>query len=198
MKNINKYLFIIILSFIFFENSFAIQPYEFVQQTADEASEALNKRLSKEEKMEKLKIIAKKTVDITGIGYYSLGKHRKSLGEKEKKEYIEIFEKYFLKSFASRLAEYTDPKIRVESQKILNEKYTMVSSVLLATKDKPEIKIDWRVITKNPDKPLIIDVIIEGVSLAKVQREEFNSIIQNKDGDINALLLNLKKFISKD
>ena len=199
MKKINKYLFIIILSFIFFENSFAIQPYEFVQQTADEASEALNKRLSKEEKMEKLKIIAKKTVDITGIGYYSLGKHRKKLGEKEKKEYIEIFEKYFLKSFASRLAEYTDPKIRVESQKILNEKYTMVSSVLLATKDKPEIKIDWRVITKNPDNPLIIDVIIEGVSLAKVQREEFNSIIQNNDGDdINALLLNLKKFISKN
>ena len=198
MKNINKYLFIIILSFIFFENSFAIQPYEFVQQTADEASEALNKRLSKEEKMEKLKIIAKKTVDIKGIGYYSLGKHRKGLGEKEKKEYIEIFEEYFLKSFASRLAEYTDPKIRVESQKILNEKYTMVSSVLLASKDKPEIKIDWRVITKNPDKPLIIDVIIEGVSLAKVQREEFNSIIQNKDGDINALLINLKEFISKD
>ena len=198
MKKFNKYFFIIILSFIFFENSFAIQPYEFVQQTADEASEALNKRLSKEEKMEKLKIIAKKTVDITGIGYYSLGKHRKRLGEKEKKKYIEIFEKYFLKSFASRLAEYTDPKIRVESQKILNEKYTMVSSVLLATKDKPEIKIDWRVITKNPDKPLIIDVIIEGVSLAKVQREEFNSIIQNKDGDINALLINLKEFISKD
>ena len=198
MKKINKYLFIIILSFIFFENSFAIQPYEFVQQTADEASEALNKRLSKEEKMEKLKIIAKKTVDITGIGYYSLGKHRKGLGEKEKKEYIEIFEKYFLKTFSSRLAEYTDPRIRVDSQKILNEKYTMVSSVLLASKDKPEIKIDWRVITKNPDKPLIIDVIIEGVSLAKVQREEFNSIIQNKDGDINALLLNLKEFILKD
>ncbi len=198
MKKINKYLFIITLSFIFFENSFAIQPYEFVQQTADEASEALNKRLSKDEKMEKLKVIAKKTVDIKGIGFYSLGKHRKGLGEEEKKEYIEIFEKYFLKTFSSRLAEYTDPRIRVDSQKILNEKYTMVSSVLLASKDKPEIKIDWRVITKNPDKPLIIDVIIEGVSLAKVQREEFNSIIQNKDGDINALLINLKEFISKD
>ncbi len=198
MKKINKYLFIITLSFIFFENSFAIRPYEFVQQTADEASEALNKRLSKDEKMEKLKVIAKKTVDIKGIGFYSLGKHRKGLGEEEKKEYIEIFEKYFLKTFSSRLAEYTDPRIRVDSQKILNEKYTMVSSVLLASKDKPEIKIDWRVITKNPDKPLIIDVIIEGVSLAKVQREEFNSIIQNKDGDINALLINLKEFISKD
>ena len=198
MKKINKYFFIITLSFIFFENSFATQPYLFVQQTADEASEALNKRLSREDKMEKLMIIAKKTVDIKGIGFYSLGKHRKGLGEEEKKEYIEIFEQYFLKSFSSRLAEYTDPKIRVDSQKVLNEKYTMVSSVLLATKEKPEIKIDWRVITKNPDKPLIIDVVIEGVSLAKVQREEFNSIIQNKDGDINALLLNLKEFISKD
>ena len=198
MKKINKYFFIITLSFIFFENSFATQPYLFVQQTADEASEALNKRLSREDKMEKLMIIAKKTVDIKGIGFYSLGKHRKGLGEEEKKEYIEIFEQYFLKSFSSRLAEYTDPKIRVDSQKVLNEKYTMVSSVLLATKEKPEIKIDWRVITKNPDKPLIIDVIIEGVSLAKVQREEFNSIIQNKDGDINALLINLKEFISKD
>ena len=198
MKKINKYLFIITLSFIFFENSFAIQPYEFIQQTADEASEALNKRLSKEEKMEKLKVIAKKTVDIKGIGYYSLGKHRKGLGEEKKKQYIEIFEKYFLKSFSSRLAEYTDPKIIVESQKVLNKKYTMVSSTLLATKDKPKIKIDWRVVTKDPNNPLIIDVIIEGVSLAKVQREEFNSIIQNKDGDINALLLNLKEFILKD
>ena len=198
MKKINKYLFTIILSFIFFENSFAIKPYEFVQQTADEASEALNKRLSKDEKMEKLKVIAKKTVDIKGIGFYSLGKHRKGLGEEEKKEYIEIFEKYFLKTFSSRLAEYTDPRIRVDSQKILNEKYTMVSSVLLASKSKPEIKIDWRVITKNPEKPLIIDVIIEGVSLAKVQREEFSSIIQNKDGGINALFINLKEFISKN
>ena len=198
MKKIRNYLLIIFLSFFVVENSFSIEPQLFVQQTADQASEALNKRLSKDEKMEKLKVIAKKTVDIKGIGFYSLGKHRKGLGREEKKEYIEIFEKYFLKSFASRLAEYTDPRIRVDSQKILNEKYTMVSSVLLASKDKPEIKIDWRVITKNPDKPLIIDVIIEGVSLAKVQREEFNSIIQNKDGDINALLINLKEFISKD
>ena len=163
MKKINKYLFIIILSFIFFENSFAIQPYEFVQQTADEASEALNKRLSKEEKMEKLKIIAKKTVDIQGIGKYSLGAYRKTISDQKKDEYFDIFEQYFLKTFASRLAEYTDPKIRVDSQKKLNDKYTMVSSTLLATDKKPEIKIDWRVVTKNPDSPLIIDVVIEGV-----------------------------------
>ena len=148
--------------------------------------------------MEKLKIIAKETVDIRGIGYYSLGSYRKTLSDKKKSEYFDIFEKYFLKSFSSRLAEYTDPKIRVDSQKKLNDKYTMVASVLLATAEKPEIKIDWRVITKNPDKPLIIDVVIEGVSLAKVQREEFNSIIQNNGGDINALFLSLEKFVASN
>ena len=198
MRKIKKYLLIIALFFIFGENSFAIEPYEFVQQTADEASEALNKRLSKDEKMENLKIIAKKTVDIKGIGYYSLGPHRKGLSKEKKNEYIDIFEKYFLKSFSSRLAEYTDPKIRVDSQKKLNEKYTMVSSTLLATKEKSEINIDWRVITRNSEKPLIIDVVIEGVSLAKVQREEFNSIIQNANGDIEALFQNLREFIIRD
>jgi len=167
----------------------------FVQETTDEATEALNKRLSKEEKMEKLKIIAKKSVDIKGIGNYSLGTHRKTISDQQKDEYFEIFEQYFLKSFASRLAEYTDPKIRVDSQKKLNDKYTMVSSTLLATSEKAEIKIDWRVVTKNPDNPLIIDVIIEGVSLAKVQREEFNSIIQSNDGNINALFKTLREFV---
>ena len=146
--------------------------------------------------MENLKIIAKKTVDIKGIGSYSLGVHRKTISDQKKDEYFEIFEQYFLKSFASRLAEYTDPKIRVDSQKKLNDKYTMVSSVLLATSEKPEIKIDWRVVTKNPDNPLIIDVIIEGVSLAKVQREEFNSIIQSNDRNINALFKTLREFVA--
>ena len=136
-------------------------------------------------------------MDFRGIGYYSLGAHRKNLSDDKKKEYLNVFKKYFLKSFASRLAEYTDPKIRVDSKKKLNEKYTMVLSVLLATKEKPEVKIDWRVITKNPDKPLIIDVVIEGVSLAKVQKEEFNSIIQSNNGDIYALLTSLKEFINK-
>ena len=148
--------------------------------------------------MEILKTIAKETVDIRGIGFYSLGKHRKNMTNQEKKEYLDIFEKYFLKSFSSRLAEYTDPRIRVESQKKLNDKYTMVSSILLATEDKPELKIDWRVITKDPNNPLIIDVVIEGVSLAKVQKEEFNSIIQSNDGDMNALFKNLKDFVEKE
>jgi len=195
-KNITYFFLLVSLSFFFINNSFAIAPYLFVQQSADEASEALNKRLSKEEKMEKLKMIAKKTVDIKGIGNYSLGTYRKDLSDQQKDQYFDIFEQYFLISFSSRLAEYTDPKIRVDSQKKLNDKYTMVSSTLLATSEKPEIKIDWRVVTKNPDNPLIIDVIIEGVSLAKVQREEFNSIIHSNDGDINALFATLREFVA--
>ena len=191
------FFLLIFINFIYIKNSFAIDPYSFVQETADRASEALNKRQSKEEKMEILKMIAKETVDIRGIGFYSLGKHRKNMTNHEKKEYLDIFEKYFLKSFSSRLAEYTDPRIRVESQKKLNDKYTMVSSILLATEDKPELKIDWRVVTKDPNNPLIIDVVIEGVSLAKVQKEEFNSIIQSNNGDINALFKNLKDFVEK-
>ena len=196
-KKIAYFFLIIFLSFICINNSIAIEPYLFVQKTTDKASEALNKRQSKEEKMEKLKIIAKESVDIKGIGNYSLGAYRKKLSDKKKDEYFEIFEQYFLISFSSRLAEYTDPKIRVDTQKKLNDKYTMVSSVLLATDEKSEINIDWRVATKNPDNPLIIDVIIEGVSLAKVQREEFNSIMQNNDGDINFLLLTLQEFVDK-
>ena len=194
-KKILKFFLIVSINFCFISNSFAIDPYLFVQETADKASEALNKRLSKEEKMEQLKIIAKNTVDIKGIGNYSLGTYRKTISDQKKEEYFDIFEQYFLKSFASRLAEYTDPKIRVDSQKKLNDKYTMVSSTLLATSEKAEIKIDWRVVTKNPDNPLIIDVIIEGVSLAKVQREEFNSIIQSNDGNINALFKTLREFV---
>ena len=197
VKKIWKFLLLVSINFCFLSNSFAIEPYLFVQETVNSASEALNKRLSKEDKMEKLKIIAEKTVDIHGIGNYSLGTYRKTISDQKKDEYFDMFEQYFLITFASRLAEYTDPKIRVNSQKKLNEKYTMVSSVLLATAKRPEVKINWRVVTKNPDNPLIIDVIIEGVSLAKVQREEFNSIIQNNDGDIDALLKNLKEFVEK-
>ena len=197
-KNYFFFFLLIFINFIYINNSFAIDAYSFVQETADRASEALNKRQSKEEKMEILKTIAKETVDIRGIGFYSLGKHRKNMSDQKKKEYLEIFSKYFLKTFSSRLAEYTDPRIRVDSQKKLSDKYTMVSSTLLATEDKPEVKIEWRVVTKDPDNPLIIDVVIEGVSLAKVQKEEFNSIIQSNDGNINSLFDNLKKFVEKE
>ena len=196
-KFLIKFSLILIVFSVFIGKSFSLEPKEFVQSVANEASLILTKNSTKEQKIEKLKSIAKKSVDFRGIGYYSLGAHRKNLSDDKKKEYLNIFEKYFLKSFSSRLAEYTDPKIRVDSQKKLNEKYTMVSSVLMATEEKPEVKIDWRIVTKNPDKPLIIDVVIEGVSLAKVQKEEFNSIIQSNNGDINALLTSLKEFINK-
>ena len=196
-KFLIKFSLILIVFSVFIGKSFSLEPKEFVQSVANEASLILTNNSTKEQKIEELKSIAKKSVDFRGIGYYSLGAHRKNLSDDKKKEYLNIFEKYFLKSFSSRLAEYTDPKIRVDSQKKLNEKYTIVSSVLLATEKKPEVKIDWRIITKNPDKPLIIDVVIEGVSLAKVQKEEFNSIIQSNNGDINALLTSLKEFINK-
>jgi len=196
-KFLFKFSLILIVFSTFAGKSFSLEPKEFVQSVANEASLILTKNFTKEQKKEKLKSIAKKSVDFRGIGYYSLGAHRKNLSDDKKKEYLDIFKEYFLKSFSSRLAEYTDPKIRVDSQKKLNEKYTIVSSVLMATEEKPEVKIDWRIVTKNPDKPLIIDVVIEGVSLAKVQKEEFNSIIQSNDGDINALLTSLKEFINK-
>ena len=197
VKKIIKTLLISILSLFFTVNSFSLEPKEFVQQTVDAAAKALDQSLNQDLKIMKLKTIAENTVDIRGIGFYSLGKYRKIISDQKKKEYLEIFTKYFLKTFASRLAQYSDPKIIVNSQKKLNDKYTMVSSVLIATDDKPEVKIDWRVVTKDPNDPLIIDLIIEGVSLAKVQKEEFYSIIQSNDGDINALFKNLKEFVEK-
>jgi len=198
VKKFTKLLLIAILSLFFTSSSFSIEPKDFVQQTVDSAARALDQNLSKDLKISKLKIIALKTVDIKGIGFYSLGKYRKIISEQKKIEYLEIFTKYFLKSFSSRLAQYSDPKIIVKSQKKLNEKYTMVSSVLIATDDKPEVKIDWRVVTKDPENPLIIDLIIEGVSLAKVQKQEFYSIIQSNDGNVDALFTNLKQFVEKE
>ena len=196
-KILFKFSLILIVFSTLTAKSFSLEPKDFVQSVADQASLVLTKNFTKEQKIEKLKSIAKDTVDIIGIGYYSLGKHSKNLDEEQKKKYLELFEKYFLKSFSSRLAEYSDPKIEVLSQEKLNDKYTMVSSVLLATEDKPEVKIDWRIKTKDPNNPLILNVTIEGVSLARVQREEFNSIIQNNDGDINALFKSLNDFINK-
>ena len=179
------------------EISFSEEPKEFLQLTVNRASAVLNNNFSKEKKIKKLKVIANETVDIRGIGFYSLGKHRKNLSDNEKNEYVSLFKQYFLKSFSSRLAEYTDPKIKVNSQEKLNDNYTIVSSTLIATEKRTEVKIDWRIYTKNPENPLIRDLIIEGVSLARTQKEEFNSIIQSNDGDINALFLNLTKFINK-
>ena len=196
-RSLFNILLVVILLFSFAKLSYALEPKDFVQSTIDKASEILSSESSKDEKIVQLRDIAKNTVDIRGIGFYSLGSHRKSLDSDQKKEYLKIFEQYFLKSFSSRLAEYSDPKIRVDSQEKLNEKYTMVSSTLLAGDDKPEVKIDWRIVTKDPNNPLIIDVVIEGVSLAKVQKEEFNSIIQSNGGDIKVLFTTLQEFINQ-
>ena len=187
--------FFIVINLTSINYSYSIEPDVFVQSTVNRASEALNNKYSKEEKIEKLKQIASETVDINGIGYYTLGAYRKSINEDEKKEYEILFEKYFLKSFASRLAEYSNPEIEVISKEKLNENYTMVSSKLVATEQRPEVKIDWRIYTKNPSAPVIRDLIIEGLSLARTQKEEFSSIIQSNDGNINALFSTLKKFI---
>ena len=190
--------FIFILSNFLINNiSFSLEPDIFVQSTVNRAADTLGGSLSKAERIEELKKIAKDTVDIYGIGMYSLGPNRKSLSDDQLKTYNSVFENYFLKSFSSRLAEYSNPIIEVNSKEKINENYTIVSSTLVATEKRPEVKIEWRIYTKNPDKPLIRDLIIEGLSLARTQKEEFNSIIQGANGDINALFNNLKNFSNK-
>jgi len=190
-----KFLFFIALSLTIFTNHvFSVEPDVFVQSTVNRASQILSSTSAKEEKIEKLQVVAKETVDIKGIGFYTLGAYRKNLNNDQKKEYSVLFEKYFLKSFASRLAEYSNPEIEVNSKEKLSENYTMVSSILVATDKKPEIKIDWRIYTKNSENPLIRDLIIEGLSLARTQKEEFSSIINSNDGNIDALFETLKEF----
>ncbi len=196
-RNFTKLSLIFLIIFLFGNKSFSVEPNKFIQNIVDQASNVLIESFTKEEKMEKLKTIALKSVDIKGIGLYTLGSHRKNLSEKQKEKYNDLFEKYFLKSFSSRLSDYTDPKIDVLSMEKLSEKYTIVSSVLIATEKNPEVKIEWRVYTKDPQNPLIRDLIIEGLSLARTQKEEFNSVIQSNDGDVNALFSNLENFINK-
>ena len=189
-----KLLFFLIIFFSITFNSFSIEPDIFVQSTVNRASKLLGEDISKDEKIEKLKLIAKETVDIRGIGFYTLGKKRKSLNEQEKKKYAELFEGYFLKSFSSRLAEYTNPEIDVQNKEKLNDNYTIVNSILKATQERPEIKIDWRIYTKNPDNPLIRDLIIEGLSLARTQKEEFASVLNSNNDKIEALFKVLEEF----
>ena len=176
------------------QNAHSIEADVFVQSTVNRAADTLSGNLTKSERIEALKKIAKDTVDITGIGFYSLGSHRKNMSDEKKKEYSIVFEEYFMTSFSSRLAEYSNPIIEVNSKEKINENYTIVSSTLVATEKRPAIKIEWRIYTKNPEKPLIRDLIIEGLSLARTQKEEFNSIIQSADGNVDALISNLKNF----
>ena len=177
--------------------AYSSDPKQFVSEVIDETKKILMETNTKEYKTKKLSEMALKTVDIKGVAYYSLGNYRKELNDEQLKEYLILFENYFLKSFSSRLTDYSEPKIEVISAKILNPKYTMVESLLLGTDKKPEVKIDWRIYTKNPDKPLIRDLIIEGLSLARTQKEEFSSIIETNNGDITKLFITLKEFTDK-
>ncbi len=192
-----KLLLVIFISSSLNSVSFAKDPSELINNIVNEASLILKSSDPVESKIIKLNDIAERSVDINGIGMYALGKHKKSMSEDQKTKYNKLFKSYFLKSFSSRLVDYTDPKINVVSQKKINEKYTIVNSILEATSKTPEIKIDWRIYTKNPDKPLIRDLIVEGLSLARTQKEEFNSVIQNNDGDLNALFKILEEFLIK-
>ena len=191
---IKRVIFISVIYLASLINVYAIEADVFVQSTVNRASKILGEDISKEDKIMKLKKIAKETVDIKGIGFYTLGSVRKSLNDEQKEKYSLLFREYFLKSFSSRLSEYTNPEINVHDKKKLNENYTIVNSVLKATSERPEIKIDWRIYTKSPDNPLIRDLIIEGLSLARTQKEEFSSILNSNDNDINALFKSLEEF----
>jgi phospholipid transport system substrate-binding protein len=189
-----KFFAFLLLINLFINNANSIEADVFVQSTVNRASEILSKNISKEEKISGLKIIAKETVDIRGIGFYSLGSTRKILNENQKQKYFDLFENYFLKSFSSRLSEYTNPKIEVQGKNVINKNYTIVNSILVGSTDRPEVKIDWRIYTKNPDDLLIRDLIIEGLSLARTQKEEFASVLRSNGNDINALFKTLEEF----
>ena len=189
-----KFLTFLVVFFSISSVSLSIEPDIFVQSTVNRASKLLGEDISKDEKIKKLKLIAKETVDIRGIGFYTLGSKRKSLNEEEKKRYTKLFEEYFLKSFSSRLAEYTNPEIDVTNKEKLNDSYTIVNSILKATSERPEINIDWRIYTKDPNNPLIRDLIIEGLSLARTQKEEFASVLSSNNGNIEALFKILEEF----
>ena len=191
---IRNLAYIILIYLLTLNHALTIEPDIFVQSTVNRASKILGENLTKEKKIEKLKIIAKETVDIKGIGFYTLGSKRKELNDNMKEKYLKLFEQYFLKSFSSRLAEYTNPEIDVNGKEVLNKNYTIVNSILKGTSERPEVKIDWRIYTKNQEKPLIRDLIIEGLSLARTQKEEFRSILDTNNGDINVLFGTLEKF----
>ena len=195
--NIKKLFILLLLLNLNCVYAQSVEPDVFVQSTVNRASDVLAKNISKEDKINELKLIAKDTVDIRGIGYYTLGSFRKNLSENQKNEYLNLFEDYFLKSFSSRLSEYTNPKIEVQDKKVLSKNYTIVNSLLVGTSERPEVKIDWRIYTKNPENPLIRDLIIEGLSLVRTQKEEFASILNSNNGDINSLFKVLEEFIIK-
>ncbi len=195
--NLKKILIFFILLIFYLPYAKSMEPDVFVQSTVNRASQILSENITKDEKINKLKSIAKETVDIKAVGFYSLGSARKNLDDEQKQKYSELFEAYFLKSFSSRLAEYTNPEIDVTGKEVLNKNYTIVNSLLVGTSERPEVRIDWRIYTKNSDNPLIRDLIIEGLSLARTQKEEFSSILNSNNNDLNALFKKLKEFSTK-
>ena len=190
-------IILVISCLLFPKLLYAKNPSDLINEIVNDASKVLSSDDPVESKIIKLNDIAERSVDINGIGMYTLGKYRKSISEEDKSKYQKLFKSYFLKSFSSRLVDYTDPKINVVSEKKVSDKYTIVNSILEAKKGRPAVKIDWRIYTKNPDKLLIRDLIVEGLSLARTQKEEFNSVIQNNNNDINALFKVLEEFIIK-
>ncbi len=190
------FLFFFFILFLFKPLN-AKEPSELINELVNEASIILSSSDPVESKIIRLNNIAELNVDIDGIGMYTLGNYRKTLNDDQKIKYRKLFKSYFLKSFSSRLVDYSDPKISVVSEKKINEKYTIVSTVLEETSKNPEVKIDWRIYTKNPDRPLIRDLIVEGLSLARTQKEEFKSIMQNNGEDIDYLFKSLEEFIIK-
>ena len=196
-KKILSIISFLIILFSSIVKAHSIEPDVFIQSTVNRAAKTLSGTLSKKERVKKLKEIARETVDIRGIGLYSLGSFRKNLNDEQRKEYEKIFEEYFLESFSSRLAEYSNPEIEVVSKKKINENYTMVNSTLIATDARAAINIGWRVYTKNPENLLIRDLIIEGLSLVRTQKEEFESIINSNEGKIEVLFQNLSNFNNK-
>ena len=193
---------IFLISIIFFLNShllaYSSNPKDFVNELVNDAINKLaDKNLNKEEKVVFIEKIALENVDINALGLYTLGELRKSSNEKDILNYQKSFEKYFLKSITSRLTDYSSSKFEVLDADKKSSNYTIVSSKVIPADGGPEIKIDWRVYTKNPNKPLIRDLIVEGLSLARTQKEEFASILNSNNNDIKILIDKLKDFINK-
>ena len=194
MKKIQIYFLLLIFIVSNSNYAFSIEPDVFIQSVVNRASKILSNDISKKQKIDELKLIAKETVFIEKVGSYSLGSFRKTLTSEQTARYLSLFEQYFLKSFSSRLSEWTNPHINVISKKVINKNYSMVHSVLIGTNKRPEVKIDWRIYTRNYENPLIVDVVIEGLSLARTQKEEFSSILNSNNGDIKALFKTLEEF----
>ncbi len=197
MKKISSVLILFLLIFkSSLANTYSSDPQMFVQELVNDSINKLSdKNLTKEEKANFIEKLASENVDITALGLYTLGELRKSADKNDILKYQEKFQKYFLKSLTSRLTDYSSNEFKVISAEKKSSNYTIVKSIIAKNDKQPEIKIDWRIYTKNPEKPLIRDLIVEGLSLARTQKEEFASILSSNNNDINILIIKLEEFI---